>query len=265
MTRTVLTIAGSDTLAGGGLQSDLKTFENHHLFGLTAITCIAVVKNNQFEINDLPSELLSDQLTTIKEHLALDGIKIGLVHQLDSLEIVKEFIRDFAGPIVLDPVMAFKETDRVYSDAYRTKLIELFPFATIITPNLKEAEILSQQEITNTAEMEQAAQKILALGARSVVIKGGERLSGELASDLFYDGEHFEYFCKPKLTNVTINGAGCTFASAIASNLVLGKNMVTAINDSKEFVYQGIKNGLILKNGEGNVWFGDSIKTEVTV
>lgn len=263
MTKTVLTIAGSDTLAGGGLQADLKTFENHHLFGLTALTCVAVVKHNQFEINDLPTDLLRDQLNTIKENLSLDGIKIGLVHQLESLEIVKKFLRTFPGPIVLDPVMAFKETDRVYSDTYRAKLIGLFPYATIITPNLKEAEILSQQRITNLVEMEQAAQKILNLGAKSVVIKGGERLSGELASDLFYDGERFEYFSKPKLTSATINGAGCTFASAIASNLVLGKDLITAINDSKEYVYQGIKNGIILENGEGNVWFGDSVKAEV--
>ncbi|MBO0450635.1 bifunctional hydroxymethylpyrimidine kinase/phosphomethylpyrimidine kinase [Candidatus Enterococcus murrayae] len=263
MTKTVLTIAGSDTLAGGGLQSDIKVFENHQLFGLTAITCVAVVNNHQFEINDLSPSLLQEQLTTIKDHLNVDGIKIGLIHQLESLEIVKSFLRGFVGPIVLDPVMAFKETDRVYSDTYREKLIELFPFATIITPNLKEAEILAQQSITNLDEMALAARKILALGARSVVIKGGERLSGELASDLFYDGEQSEFFSKPKLTQAAINGAGCSFASAITSNLVLGKELIPAISKSKDYVYQGIKNGITLKNGEGNVWFGDSVQTEV--
>lgn len=263
MTKTVLTIAGSDTLAGGGLQSDLKTFENYHLFGLTAITCIAVVKNNQFEISDLPTELLREQLNTINENLTLDGIKLGLIHQLDSLEIIRDFLRAFNGPIVLDPVMAFKETSHVYSDTYRKKLIELFPFATVITPNLKEAEILSQQKITNLHDMEQAAQKIVNLGANSVVIKGGERLSGDLASDLFYDGVNLEFFSKPKLTNAAINGAGCMFASAITSNLILGKDLITSIIDSKEYVYQGIQKGLTLKNGEGNVWFGDSVTTEV--
>lgn len=265
MTKTVLTIAGSDTLAGGGLQSDVKTFENYRLFGLTAITCIATMKNEQFEITDLPTELLKDQLRTIKENLSIDGIKIGLVHQLESLEIVKNFLRTFDGPIVLDPVMAFKETNRVYSDTYREKLIELFPYAAVITPNLKEAEILSQQKISNLTEMEQAAERIIALGAQSVVIKGGERLSGDLASDLFYDGQKFENFSKPKLANVTINGAGCTFASAIAANLVSGKTLIPAISESKEYVYQGIKNGVLLKNGEGNVWFGDSVKSEVIV
>lgn len=94
MTKTVLTIAGSDTLAGGGLQSDIKVFENHQLFGLTAITCVAVVNNHQFEINDLSPSLLQEQLTTIKDHLNVDGIKIGLIHQLESLEIVKSFCVD---------------------------------------------------------------------------------------------------------------------------------------------------------------------------
>lgn len=262
MTKTILTIAGSDTLAGGGLQSDLKTFEDYRLFGLTAITCIAVVKNNQFEIHDLPTTLLQDQLDTIKQGIDLSAIKLGLIHDVTSLSIVKDFLQSFDGPIVLDPVMAFKETNQVYSQNYRAGLIQLFPFATIVTPNLKEAELLSQQKITTLAEMKQAAQAIVELGAAAVVIKGGERLAGELASDLFYDGNQFNLLSKPKLAKATINGAGCTFASAIASNLVLGKNLATAIADSKEFVYQSILNGITLKNGEGNVWYGNSIETE---
>lgn len=262
MTKNVLTIAGSDTLAGGGLQSDLKTFENYHLFGLTAITCIAVVKNKQFEINDLPPALLQDQLATIKQALNLSGIKLGLIHDVAALSIVKEFLHDFKGPIVLDPVMAFKETDQIYSQAYRSGLIELFPLATIITPNLKEAELLSQQEITNLDQMKQAAQKMIDLGAMSVVIKGGERLAGESASDLFYDGKTYRIFSKPKLNKVTINGAGCTFASAITANLVLGKELQTAIIASKDFVYQSIQNGILLNNGEGNVWHGECVEME---
>lgn len=262
MTKTLLTIAGSDTLAGGGLQSDLKTIENHHLFGLTAITCVAVVKDEHFEIHDLPSALLEEQLQTIKQNLSLDGVKLGLIHNLDSLDLVYEFLKGFSGPIVLDPVMAFKETDEIYSQSYRDRLIQLFPFATIITPNLKEAEILSRQKITTLDEMKQAAQTIIELGTPAVVIKGGERLSGELASDLFCDGHRFEFFSKPKLSKVTINGAGCTFASAIASNLVLGKDLITAVENSKAYVYQAIKNGLQLKNDEGNVWYGNCVEME---
>lgn len=262
MTKTVLTIAGSDTLAGGGLQSDLKTFENHHLFGLTAITCIAVIKDHQFEINDLSPSLLQDQLMSIKQEVTLSGIKLGLIHDIASLLIVKKFLADFIGPIVIDPVMAFKESDQIYSQAYRNGLIELFPLATIITPNLKEAELLSQQVITNLDQMKQAAQIMIDLGAPAVVIKGGERLAGDLASDLFYDGNTYQLFSKPKLAKTTINGAGCTFASAITSNLVLGKDLPTAIANSKDFVYQSIQRGIILNSGEGNVWYGKDVETE---
>lgn len=262
MTKTIVTIAGSDTLAGGGLQSDLKTFENHHLFGLTAITCVAVMKAQRFEINDLSPELLQSQLDSIKQNVSFDGIKVGLIHQRDSVEIVKAFLRSFDGPIVVDPVMAFKEAEQEYSEYYRSKLIELFPFASVITPNLKEAEILSQQTIHSLTDMKQAAKRIHALGASCVVIKGGERLSGAFASDLFYDGHQFKSFSKPKIKKATINGAGCTLASAIAANLVLEKTLLEAIQISKEYVYQAIENGLTLKNGEGNVWFGDAIKKE---
>ncbi|MFC4771538.1 bifunctional hydroxymethylpyrimidine kinase/phosphomethylpyrimidine kinase [Enterococcus hermanniensis] len=259
MTKTILTIAGSDTLAGGGLQSDLKTFENHHLFGTTAITCIAICKDDQFEINDIPPLLLADQLQTLSDNLSLDGIKIGLIHHVESVAFVEAFIKSFNGPVVLDPVMAFKETNTVYSKDYREKLIKLFPFTTIITPNLKEAELLSEHFIHDKKDMELAARKIIELGAKTVVIKGGERLSGDLATDLFYDGHRFTYFTKPKLAANTINGAGCSFASAIASNLVLGNSLLLSVEKSKEFVYQAIENGLELKNGEGNVWFGKNL------
>ncbi|MGO3727552.1 MAG: bifunctional hydroxymethylpyrimidine kinase/phosphomethylpyrimidine kinase, partial [Enterococcus viikkiensis] len=98
MTKTILTIAGSDTLAGGGLQSDLKTFEDYRLFGLTAITCIAVMKDNQFEIHDLPTNLLQDQLDTIKQEVDLSAIKLGLIHEVTALSIVKNFLQSFDGP-----------------------------------------------------------------------------------------------------------------------------------------------------------------------
>lgn len=257
MKKMILTIAGSDTLAGGGLQSDLKTFENYQLFGLTAITCIAVVKDHQFEIKDLPAEVISEQLDTIRETIKLDGIKIGLIHSLEGIELVREFLTHYKVPIVLDPVLAFKETDQTYNQTYKDALVEkLFPLAEVVTPNLKEAEILSEMKITTIAEMKQAAQKILLLGPKAVVIKGGERLSGTLASDLYYDGEQFELFSKPKLAKPTINGAGCTFASSIAANLVQGKPLIEAIAKSKAFVYHAIENGVYLNAAEGNVWYG---------
>lgn len=261
MTKTILTIAGSDTLGGGGLQADLKTFEQYRLFGLTAITCIAIVENEEFIIQDLSPELLDQQLQTIQSGVDLDGIKIGLIHHPDSIPVIKQFLQKQNVPIVLDPVLAFKETTEVYQKRYRDLLMqELFPLATIVTPNLKEAELLSDLVITDETSMQQAAKIIQQQGNTKVVIKGGQRLAGKTALDLYYDGHQFEQFSKPKLTAKTINGAGCTFASAIASNLVLGQSPIKAIQRSKKFVYQAIQHGIVLKNGDGNVWFKEDKK-----
>ncbi|MGM0212799.1 bifunctional hydroxymethylpyrimidine kinase/phosphomethylpyrimidine kinase [Enterococcus sp. AZ109] len=256
MAKTILTIAGSDTLAGGGLQADLKTFEHYQLFGLTAITCIAVVEEDEFVIQDLSANLLKQQLQTILDVVDLSGIKIGLIHRPESIQVIKDFLVKQAVPIVLDPVLAFKETTEVYQSEYRHLLMqELFPLVDLVTPNLKEAELLSQIEITDEASMKKAAQVIHQAGQTAVVIKGGQRLLGTQAIDLYYDGKTFEVFRMPKLEAKTINGAGCTFASAIASNLVLGKTPLEAIELSKEYVYQAIQQGIMLKNGEGNVWY----------
>ncbi|MGM0123976.1 phosphomethylpyrimidine kinase [Enterococcus sp. AZ194] len=260
MTKTILTIAGSDTLAGGGLQSDIKTFENYHIFGVTAITCLATVDKEGFQIYDLPASLFKSQLSTIKEAMELSAIKIGLIHQLESVAAVKDFITDFDGPVVLDPVLAFKEGESIYHKNYREALIQLFPYATIITPNLKEAELLCEMKITTLADMEQAARKLIAMGAKAVVIKGGQRLTGEEAADVYFDENEFTILTNPKLTTSTVNGAGCSFASAITANLVLGNQLFVSVQRSKAFVFEAIKNGFLLKNGEGNVWFGRSVE-----
>lgn len=261
MTKNILTIAGSDTLAGGGLQADLKTFEDFDTFGLTVITCIAVLLKNEFNIYDVEPDLVAKQLNTIQNNVVLDTIKIGLIHNLETMTLIKKFLQESQVPIVLDPVLAFKETDEIHNNQYREKLInELFPLATIVTPNLKEAELLSQQSISNLAEMQQAAQKIYSFGPQSVIIKGGERLAGELACDLFFDGTQCQVLQKTKINKKTVNGAGCTFASAIAANLALDQSLLDAVLNSKDFVYQAIKRGVTLKNGAGNVWRGLSLE-----
>lgn len=256
MTEMILTIAGSDTLAGGGLQADLKAFEAHGLFGVTAITCFATCVSETFEIHDVPLDILQQQLATIKNKLDLSAIKIGLIHQVAALELVADFLSDFSGPIVVDPVLTFKESDQGYNETYKTELVaKLFPLATIVTPNLREAEILAGFPINNMMDLQRAAKKIYKSGPQSVIIKGGERLAGTLAADLFYAGEDFTLLEKPKLLAKTVNGAGCTFASAIASQLVFDPALLRAVKKSKDFVYQGIQQGIVLKNGDGNVWY----------
>ena len=140
MTKIILTIGGSDPFSGGGIQTDLKTFENHQVFGLSTLTCLATAPKNHFQIHDLETSLVKEQLASIPAG-SLDGIKIGLIHSEESMLQIATFLKKHAGlPVVLDPVLAFKETTSVYEKRYMQLLIEkLFPFATIITPNLKEA------------------------------------------------------------------------------------------------------------------------------
>lgn len=255
MQEPILTIAGSDTLGGGGLQADLKTFEDHQLFGLTAITCVATMQDGKFTIADMPASLLAAQLESLSENTDLRGIKLGLLHSIEAIHLVRDFLRSYSVPVVLDPVLAFKETEATYQRSYREALVkELFPFAAIVTPNLAEAELLSGVTIIDIPTMKQAAEIILSYGPKTVVIKGGQRLAGRIAYDLFYDGRDFQLLEKPKLAATTINGAGCTFASAIAAELVRGNDLLRAVELGKAFVYQSIQHGIILKNGDGNVW-----------
>lgn len=255
MKKKILTIAGSDPFAGGGLQADLKTFEDHGIFGLSALTCVAVVEYDEFIVHDIEPQLLEAQLETILTNVSIDGIKIGLIHNLKSVQIIKKYLKSTNIPIVLDPVLAFKETESIYHQDYIQAITGLFPLTDIITPNLKEAELLTNMQITTIADLRMAGKKLLELGANRVVIKGGDRFPGEIAYDLFYD-DKLHLLAKPKLESININGAGCTFASAIASNLVLGYDMYEAITKSKEFVYHAIENGIHISDNAGNVWSG---------
>ena len=156
-------------------------------------------------------------------------------------DLALEFVESHVGiPIVLDPVLVCKEKHDVEVSALRDELLKFFPYVTIITPNLVEAELLTQTSIKTLDDMKAAAKKLHQLGAKNVVVKGGNRLSKEKAVDVFYDGENVTVFETPVLENNNI-GAGCTFASSIASQLVLGKSANAAVELSKEFVYLAIR------------------------
>ncbi len=148
--KRILTIGGSDPFAGGGIQTDLKTFEDFGLFGLSALTSIGVLDTNgRFILESIPSELLERQLASIDQMTSLDGIKIGLLNSSEAIMVVRDFIKAKQNiPIILDPVLAFKETETVINQLYISQLIEeLFPLVTMITPNLAEAALLSGQAL----------------------------------------------------------------------------------------------------------------------
>lgn len=264
-TKKVLTIAGSDSLSGGGLQADLRTFQEYGVKGLNALTCIVTVEpeTDQITVHEVSEKMLRSQLEEcLNQEVAVDVIKIGMLANLETAKIVAEYLKQVNKPIVLDPVLALKESGLTSGqDIVNFFNQELMPLAIITTPNLKEAELLSGiKEINSLEKMKEAAQVIHKTGVKHVVIKGGQRLPGNTAYDVFYDGVDFLILQEKKLENGFNNGAGCTFASAIASGISLDYPMKEAVIRAKEFVYEGIQYGIPFLPGLGNVYQGGKNK-----
>lgn len=260
MTKRLVTIAGSDALAGGGIQADLATFTEYGYQGVSVLTSIVTVLGDDFNVYDVDSKIVSEQLESVFALGDIVGVKTGLIPNREQFELIASYLYKNVYdkmPIVVDPVMVVKEND----DWDITDIIALFkeyllPLATVITPNLSEAELLVGYKITTQAEMEQAVMDLTNMGPKSVVIKGGARLAGEIAIDMVFDGDRTTVFKNTKLDTMFNNGAGCTFASAITANLGLENSIVASVADAKDFVFTGIQNGIVLSDDDtlGNVW-----------
>lgn len=257
MTHVVLTIGGNDTWGGGGIQTDLKTMEHLKVFGICALTCIAVGDSNEhFKIEELPIELLKKQLQTIEEDISLSAIKIGLLSSVEAIEVVTEFIRKQRCPVVLDPVLAFKETQKQLEEGYVQALKQLIPYATLLTPNLEEAYRLAcvESPVLTQEELEQLCKKLHNEFHVPVIVKGGHRFQHqEEAIDCYVDHHRTVWFKTDKILSTRTNGAGCCFSSAIASYLAHGESVEEAIQKSKQYVYHAIQTALPLGEA-GNVW-----------
>ena len=255
----MLTIAGSDVLAGGGIQADLATFNEYGYFGLSAITSIVTVTPDDFTIHPVPIAILAAQLDAIFAIDDIAGVKVGLLPTVAHVELVAKYLKEYAShlPVIIDPVMAFKETSTTnVNELVKAIQTELLPLATITTPNLVEAELLSGRTIKTAADMTEAARIMQQMGAQSVVVKGGKRLAGQEAVDVLVAADGLKTFKTEKVANAYNNGAGCTFSSAIASQLAAGATTAHAVSDAKVFVYEGIKHGVPLNEAlpVGNVW-----------
>ena len=256
MEKVVLTIGGSDSWAGGGVATDIKTLEQHGVFGVMALTCIAVADRiDDFTIRPLDSRLLEEQLVTISDSYELSAIKIGLLGTEELVEVVSRFLDKQTCPIVLDPVLAFKETDERYNERYTQAISKLCQKATMITPNLAEANMLSGSEVHSVEDVKDVASTLYSILKVPVVIKGGTRLNTHNAVDVFYDGMEWYILQAEKLDKQTVNGAGCSFSSAIAANLARGFSLYEAVSRAKEFVHHSIEQGYTLKDSTGNVWY----------
>lgn len=235
----ILALSGNDIFSGGGLHADLNTYAVNKQHGFVAVTCLTGMTENGFEVFATPTDLFQVQLNSIK-NVPFSGIKIGLLPNVEVAEAALEFVKSKSDlPIVLDPVLVCKEAHDVEVSELRAELLKFFPHVTIITPNLVEAELLTQKPIKTLEDMKAAAKELHGYGVPYVVVKGGNRLDQERAIDVFYDGEAFEVLEQPVLAQNN-TGAGCTFASSIASNLVEGLTPSQAVATAKTFVHKAI-------------------------
>ncbi len=249
-----MTIAGSDSGGGAGVQADLKTFSALGVYGASALTAITAQNTvGVSAVHELPPDLIAAQIDAVLTDIGVDAVKTGMLFSVPIVEVVaQELERHGITTLVVDPVMVAKSGDALLRqeavDALRTRLA---PLAAVVTPNIPEAETLTGMEIVSAADMRRAAEKIVAMGARAVVIKGGHRAGP--ATDLYYDGFQFREFSAPRFETGNTHGTGCTFASAVASGLAQGKDVIDAVAQAKEYVTEAIRNSFSLGQGHGPV------------
>lgn len=250
--KKALTIAGSDSSGGAGIQADLKTFSAHGVYGMSVITSVTAQNTKGvFAIHDIPCEIIGKQTDAIFEDIEVNGLKIGMVSQTDTIKIISSKLKQYKPlNIVLDPVMVSTSGyDLLQPDAKAALINELFPLATVITPNIPEAEVITGISIKNLDDMKKAAKSIIEIGTKNVLLKGGHLT--EEAIDVFYDGEDFKFFESRRINTKNTHGTGCTLSSAIASNLALGYSIEDAISKAKEYITTAIKNSLSIGKGNG--------------
>ncbi len=252
MIKRLLTIAGSDSGGGAGIQADLKTFHAFGCYGMSVLTALTAQNTLGVQgVHDVPADFVAMQLESVVTDIGVDAAKTGMLSNAEIIRAVAKKIRAFRVPhLVVDPVMRAKSGDPLLRDDAQQALIqEIVPLAEVITPNLPEAEVLASMPIKTKDEMKKAAQIIHQKGARHVLIKGGHR--EEDATDILFDGQTFTEFFAEKIPTKNTHGTGCTYSAAIAANLALGKSLPEAIAISKKFITAAIKGSLKLGGGIG--------------
>ena len=251
--KVALTIAGSDSSGGAGIQADLKTFQALGVYGMSAITAVTVQNTQKvFAIQEINPQIVHDQITCLFEDIAIDAVKIGMVSSVKLIRAIADALRKVQRPpVVLDPVMISKSGYALLRKEARQALVtELFPLAEVVTPNIHEAEILIGHSIANQDQMSDAAQRIQTLGAAKVVVKGGH-LAGDQATDILYDGRSFHRLTTPRLKTANTHGTGCTFSSAIAAYLARGASFFDAVHQAKDYITGAITHALDIGKGHG--------------
>lgn len=250
----VLSIAGSDSGGGAGIQADLKTFAALGCFGMTAITALTAQNTCGVRaIHAVPPDMLRAQIDTVLEDIGADAVKVGMLHSPEIVRTVAQAIdRHQLSRVVFDPVMVATSGAKLIDDpAIAVLVAELFPRAALITPNLDEAALLVGRPLTSVHDMAQAAAELLARGARAVLLKGGH-LAGDVVTDLLLQASGDPLWMEAsRIDTGNTHGTGCTLSSAIAAHLALGATLTQAVQQARDFVRQALKAGASVKTGQG--------------
>ena len=251
--KKLLTIAGSDSSGGAGIQADLKTFAALGTYGMSCI-CALTAQNTKgvTRVTNTPVEMVKAQLEAIYDDVPPDGIKTGMLSTKEIVDAVADFLKAHSGaPLVVDPVMVATSGDvLLQADAITTYKEKLIPLATLITPNIPEAEVLSGLSITDEASRKKAAEKLMELGAKAVLIKGGHHVLD--ADDLLYDGQTFTSFTGKHVETENTHGTGCTLSSALAASLAKGMTLVEATREAKAYMEGAIERARTDSVGHGH-------------
>ncbi len=250
--KTALSIAGSDSSGGAGIQADMKTMSAHGIYAMTAITALTAQNTTGVTgILEATPEFLAQQLDAVFTDIFPDAVKIGMVSSAPLIRVIAEKLRQYqARHIVVDPVMVATSGSRLIQDeAVETLKQELLPLAEVITPNIPEAEVLSGMKISNASDMEKAARHIAEACSCAVLLKGGHDLND--ANDLLVQNGEVLWFYGKRINNPNTHGTGCTLSSAIASNLARGMELKDAVRWAKAYISGALAAMLDLGKGRG--------------
>ena len=250
----ILSIAGSDCSGGAGIQADIKTITAHKMYAMSVITALTAQNTTGvFGVFETPSEFVEAQIKACFDDIVPNAVKIGMVSNSQIIKSIAKMLKFYnAKNVVVDPVMvATSGGVLMKNDAVNSLIDELFALATIVTPNLSEAEVLSEMKIKNIDDMKKSAQKIAKLTNGAVLVKGGHL--GEEAVDILYENGEFSEFRAPKIDTKNSHGTGCTLSSAIACGLGANLSLKEAVKNAKEFVFNALSWSEQIGHGNGAI------------
>ena len=250
--KTVLTIAGSDCSGGAGIQADIKTITAHKLYAMSVITALTAQNTTGVQdVMEVPPDFLAQQLESVFTDIMPDAVKIGMVSSGYLIEVIAAALDKYKPKhVVLDPVMISTSGRRLLDENAMERLCScLIPYADIITPNIPEANALTEMEINNATQMQNAAEKIAEQYHTTVLIKGGH--AKQAANDLLYCEHKAHWFLEERINSTNTHGTGCTLSSAIACNLACNNNLVASVENAKIYITGAIKANLDIGAGNG--------------